>query len=66
MRTTLPADKRTDEQKKLLADHPSVNISPGILYQYNQAAADELKKDQEKINAKRGRKAGRRFRQRHQ
>ncbi len=51
-----PADKRTDAQKKLLADHPSVNISPGILYQYNQAAADELKKDQEKINAKRAEK----------
>jgi len=50
------ADKRTDAQKKLLADHPSVNISPGILYQYNQAAADELKKDQEKINAKRAEK----------
>jgi hypothetical protein len=51
-----PGDKRTDEQKKLLADRPSVNISPGILYQYNQAAADDLKKDQEKINAKRAEK----------
>ncbi|HEY3964707.1 MAG TPA: DUF1549 and DUF1553 domain-containing protein, partial [Planctomycetaceae bacterium] len=51
-----PADKRTDEQKKLLADRPSVNINPGVLYQYNQAAADELKKDQEKINAKRAEK----------
>ncbi|MSR59708.1 MAG: DUF1549 domain-containing protein [Planctomycetaceae bacterium] len=51
-----PADKRTDEQKKLLADNPSVNISPGVLYQYNQAAADELKKDQEQINGKRGEK----------
>jgi hypothetical protein len=47
-----PADKRSDVQKKLLADNPSVNISPGILYQYNQPAADELKKDQEAINAK--------------
>ncbi|MBI3862897.1 MAG: DUF1549 domain-containing protein [Planctomycetia bacterium] len=51
-----PADKRTDEQKKLLADRPSVNISTGVLYQYNQAAADELKKDQEKINSKRAEK----------
>ena len=51
-----PGDKRTEEQKKLLADRPSVNISPGVLYQYNQAAADELKKDQEKINAKRAEK----------
>jgi hypothetical protein len=51
-----PGDKRSDEQKKLLADHPSVNITPGVLYQYNKDAADELKKDQEKINAKRGEK----------
>jgi hypothetical protein len=51
-----PADKRSDAQKKLLADNPSVNISPGVLYQYNQPAADELKKDQEKINAKRAEK----------
>jgi len=51
-----PAGKRSDVQKKLLADNPSVNISPGILYQYNQPAADELKKDQEKINAKRAEK----------
>ncbi len=51
-----PADKRTDEQKKLLADRPSVNINPGVLYQYNKEAADELKKDQEQINAKRAEK----------
>ncbi|MCA9026814.1 MAG: PSD1 domain-containing protein [Planctomycetaceae bacterium] len=35
---------RTDEQKALLKEYPSVNISPGVLYQYNQAAADDLKK----------------------
>jgi hypothetical protein len=51
-----PADKRSDVQKKLLADNPSINISPGVLYQYNQPAADELKKDQEKIAAKRAEK----------
>ncbi|MGE5191720.1 MAG: PSD1 and planctomycete cytochrome C domain-containing protein [Deltaproteobacteria bacterium] len=51
-----PGDKRSDAQKKLLADHPSVNISPGVLYQYNKEAADELKKDQEKINARRSEK----------
>lgn len=51
-----PADKRTDVQKKLLADNPSVNINPGVLYQYNKEAADELKKDQEKIAAKRAEK----------
>ena len=44
-----PADKRTDEQKKLLADHPSVNIHPGVLYQYNPKAADELKAMDAKI-----------------
>ncbi len=37
-------DKRTDEQKQLLDANPSVNISPGVLYQYNAAAAEELKK----------------------
>lgn len=50
------AGKRTPEQRKLLEGHPSVNISPGILYQYNQAAADELKKDMAVIVAKRAEK----------
>ncbi|MBI3854049.1 MAG: PSD1 domain-containing protein [Verrucomicrobia bacterium] len=44
-----PADKRTAEQKKLLADNPSVNINAGVLYQYNQKAADELKAMDAKI-----------------
>ncbi|MBC8351271.1 MAG: PSD1 domain-containing protein [Planctomycetes bacterium] len=39
-----PGDKRTEEQKALLKKNPAVNISPGNLYQYNQAAADDLKK----------------------
>jgi hypothetical protein len=51
-----PADKRSEEQKQLLAANPKVNISPGVLYQYNQAAADELKADQAKIAAKRAEK----------
>jgi hypothetical protein len=51
-----PAEKRTVEQKKLVDTHPSLNISAGVLYQYNQAAADELKKDQERVNAKRATK----------
>ncbi|MBX7165739.1 MAG: PSD1 and planctomycete cytochrome C domain-containing protein [Pirellulales bacterium] len=38
-----PADQRTDRQKQLLDANPSVNLSPGVLYQYNQAAADDLK-----------------------
>ena len=51
-----PADKRSDAQKQLLAANPSVNISAGVLYQYNQAAADELKKDGEQVAAKRAEK----------
>src|SRR5258705_364239 len=44
-----PADKRTADQKKLLSDNPSVNINAGVLYQYNQKAADELKAMDAKI-----------------
>ena len=51
-----PTDKRTAEQKKLLADNPSVNINAGVLYQYNQKAADELKAMDTKIGEIRGRK----------
>jgi hypothetical protein len=49
-------DKRTPEQKKLLADNPSANINPGVLYQYNQKAADELKAMDAKIAEVRARK----------
>lgn len=49
-------DKRTDEQKMLVASNPSLNIHPGVLYQYNAAAADELKKDDAVIQAKRSEK----------
>lgn len=42
-------DKRTDEQKKLLKQYPSVNISPGVLYQYLPKAAEELKTFDKKI-----------------
>lgn len=51
-----PADKRTPEQKKLLADHPSVNIHPGVLYQYDPKAADALKALDAKIAEARGRR----------
>ena len=44
-----PADKRTPEQQELLRSNPAANISPGVLYQYNQAAADELKKYDDRI-----------------
>jgi hypothetical protein len=50
------ADKRSDAQKQLLEKYPSVNISPGVLYQYNQAAADELKKYDDRIAATRAQK----------
>jgi hypothetical protein len=36
-----PGDKRSPEQQKLLAENPSVNISPGTLYQYDAKAAEE-------------------------
>lgn len=52
----VPADKRTPEQQKLLDENPSVNISPGVLYQYNQAAADELKKFDEQMAQVRAKK----------
>ncbi|MBM4003151.1 MAG: DUF1553 domain-containing protein [Planctomycetes bacterium] len=51
-----PDAQRTAEQNQLVATNPSLKINRGVLYQYNQAAADELKKEQEKVNAKRGEK----------
>lgn len=44
-----PADKRSDEQKLILDQNPSVNISPGVLYQYNAAAAEDLQKMDQRI-----------------
>ncbi len=38
-----PADQRSEGQKQLLREHPSVNIHPGVLYQYDSKAAEELK-----------------------
>jgi mono/diheme cytochrome c family protein len=37
-------DKRTEEQNRLLKENPSLNVSAGSLYLYDQKAADELKK----------------------
>ncbi len=51
-----PADKQTDDQKKLVATTPSLNINGGNLYQYNAAAAEELTKDDAGVAAKRGEK----------
>lgn len=50
------AGKRTDEQKKLLMERPSVNINPGNLYQYDAAANDDLKKMGEEIEKVRSKK----------
>ncbi len=47
---------RSDEQKRLLASNPSVNITEGVLYQYDPAAADDLKKERAKVDAKRAEK----------
>ena len=55
------ADKRSDAQKQLLDKYPSVNISEGVLYQYNQAAADDLKKFDERIAAVRAKKPAEEF-----
>ena len=49
-------DKRTEEQKMLVASNPSLNINPGVLYQYNAAAAEELKKDDAVVQTKRAEK----------
>lgn len=56
-----PAGERTESQKALLDANPSVNLSPGVLYQYNQAAADELKAMDAKIAEIRARKPVERF-----
>jgi hypothetical protein len=53
-RTT--AGKRSAKQKELLRKNPSVNISAGVLYQYNQKAADDLKKYDKRTKEIRARK----------
>ncbi|MDG2124407.1 MAG: DUF1549 domain-containing protein, partial [Verrucomicrobiales bacterium] len=50
------AGERTEVQKTLLGQHPSVNVSAGSLYLYNKAAADELKAMADKAGGIRGRK----------
>jgi len=51
-----PDAERDAEQKALVANNPSLNITAGVLYQYNSKAAEELKKDNEAIAAKRAEK----------
>ncbi|REK21432.1 MAG: DUF1553 domain-containing protein [Planctomycetota bacterium] len=38
-----PEKERTEEQKQLLKEHPSLNVTAGSLYLYDRQAADELK-----------------------
>jgi hypothetical protein len=45
-----PDKERTVEQKKLLKEHPSVNVSAGSLYLYDKKAADDLKKMADEAN----------------
>jgi hypothetical protein len=49
-------EKRTEEQKRLLRENPSANIHPGVLYQYNPKAAEDLKSMDARIAEIRARK----------
>lgn len=51
-----PAAERTDEQKKLLSENPSVNITPGNLYQYIPESRPKLAEIGKRIEAIRARK----------
>ena len=51
-----PEAKRNAEQKKLMQQHPSLNVSPGSLYLYDKKAADELKKMTDEATAIRAKK----------
>ncbi|MEO8499159.1 MAG: DUF1553 domain-containing protein, partial [Planctomycetota bacterium] len=51
-----PEKERTAEQNKLLKEHPSVNVSAGSLYLYDQKAADDLKKMADEAQAIRAKK----------
>lgn len=51
-----PENERSEEQVLLLKKYPSVNISPGVLYQYLPQAAEELKTYDAKIAATQARK----------
>ncbi|MCA9131569.1 MAG: PSD1 domain-containing protein [Planctomycetales bacterium] len=46
-----PEKERTEAQKKLLGEHPSVNVSAGSLYLYDKKAANELKEMMEQATA---------------
>lgn len=50
------AAMRSDEQKLLLEQHPSVNVTPGSLYLYRPDAAEDLKKYDARIAEVRAKK----------
>ncbi|MDA1052319.1 MAG: PSD1 and planctomycete cytochrome C domain-containing protein [Planctomycetota bacterium] len=56
-----PEKERTAEQNKLLKEHPSVNVSAGSLYLYDQKAADDLKKMADEAEAIRTKKPAEEF-----
>ena len=51
-----PAAERNDEQKKLLSENPSVNITPGNLYQYIPESRPKLAEISKRIEAIRAEK----------
>ena len=56
-----PEAKRTPEQKKLLKEHPSVNVTAGSLYLYDRGAADKLKEYTKRAEQVRAKKKEERF-----
>jgi len=56
LRDAFRASKRTPDQVRLVDANPKLKITGGVLYQYNQAAADEITKLQAGVNAKRAQK----------
>ncbi len=55
------AQDRNEEQQQLLASHPSIHITPGVLYQYRPDAAEELKKLDAKMAEMRSQKPAESF-----
>ncbi len=51
-----PEKERSEEQVMLLKQFPSVNITPGVLYQYLPKAADDLKAIDKQLEETRARK----------
>ncbi len=54
-------EERTPEQKLLLKENPSVNVSAGSLYLYDKPAADDLQKMADQANAIRAKKPAEEF-----